>query len=104
MNVETMYQMAVGGDEKAQQQLFEALSVRFHLFARHRIWNESDVGDIVQNALTVVFSKYKQVEIQKSFSAWAHGVLNMEILRYSRDNDTRRAARSRIRVAGFPKI
>ena len=92
MDVDATYHLAVQGDENARRQLFETLSVRFRLFARHKVWNESDVEDVVQNALTAVFSKYKQVEILKSFTAWAHGVLNMEILRYTRDH-SRNSAR-----------
>jgi RNA polymerase sigma-70 factor (ECF subfamily) len=79
------YSLATEGDHLAERRLFEWLRVRFRVFARHSIWDESDVDDVVQNALAAVFTKYKEVVIRQSFSAWAHGVLNKEILRYTRD-------------------
>jgi RNA polymerase sigma factor (sigma-70 family) len=89
LDVDTAFQLAAKGDETAQRKLFESLTVRFRLFARQKIWDEAEVEDIVQNALTAVYTKYRQVNIVHSFSAWAHGVLNKEILRYTRDRSRR---------------
>ncbi|UCC43859.1 MAG: sigma-70 family RNA polymerase sigma factor [Candidatus Zixiibacteriota bacterium] len=102
MDVDKAYHSAVKGDEDIRRQLFEWLSVRFRLFARQKIWNKSDVEDVVQNALAAVHSKYKQVNIVHSFSAWAHGVLGKEILRYTRNRSRRSATFTSLEAGSEP--
>lgn len=82
MDIDSLYQEARTGDKVAENELFSVLAVRFGLLANHRIWNDQDARDVVQNALTVVAQEYRSVEIAVSFAAWAYKVLDNRILTY----------------------
>ena len=82
MNLNVLFQSAGGGDEKAEKRLFEQLSARFRLLARHRIWNGADAEEIAQEALMTVAREYRRVQITASFSAWAHKILDNRVLAY----------------------
>ena len=84
MNLNDLHQQACGGEKGAEDSLFQNLSARFRLVARHRIWNKDDAEEVVQDSLAVVAQKYKGVEIEISFSAWAQRVLDLNILEYIR--------------------
>ncbi|MEE8575621.1 MAG: RNA polymerase sigma factor [candidate division Zixibacteria bacterium] len=77
--INILYELALNGGDKEQEQLFEALSVRFRLFAYQRIWGEDDAKEVVQDALMTVLSEYRQIQIESSFSAWAYQVLKFRI-------------------------
>jgi len=84
MNLNNLYQKARSGDKSAEDNLFQNLSARFRLVARHRIWNKDDAEEVVQDSLATVIQKYKGVEIETSFAAWAQRVLDLNILEYIR--------------------
>ena len=84
MNLDGLYHNCRTGDPTAEEHLFRHLTARFRLFAEHKVRNRLDAEEVVQNALAVVVSKYKSIEFTVSFAAWAHKVLNNEILRYYR--------------------
>ena len=54
MDIQALHDLARQGDDQAEQQLFEALSVRFGLFAKRRIQNPEDSEEVVQEALLAV--------------------------------------------------
>lgn len=58
------------------------MAVRFRIIADHKIWNDQDAEDVVQNALVVVVREYRAIEITISFAAWAYKVLDNKVLSY----------------------
>lgn len=89
MSIETLYQSALQGDSAAEKTLFQQLSVRFGLICQHRIWNKEDAEEIVQEALVTVLGGFKDIEIERSFAAWAHKVLDNKILTYLKTKKAR---------------
>ncbi|UCC44871.1 MAG: RNA polymerase sigma factor [Candidatus Zixiibacteriota bacterium] len=81
-NINRLYELAVGGDSRAEADLFAALTDRFRVFAHHKVWNSDDAEDLVQAALTVVAAEYRTIEIKTSFVAWAHTVMKYRLLGY----------------------
>ena len=90
MNINDLHKKAVSGDSKAEGELFKALSERFQVVLRHKIKDELDIEDIMQDSLAVVASKYKGIEFEVSFSAWAYKILEYNILSYYRSGSSRR--------------
>ena len=80
--IETLWKAAWEGQKDAENELFKHLSARFHFFAFHRICDGEDRKEVVQTALTVIFSEYKKIEFTRSFSAWAYRVLDNQVLSY----------------------
>jgi RNA polymerase sigma factor (sigma-70 family) len=83
-DIDILYAQCRGGDRTAENELFRQLTVRFRLFAELKIRSRPDAHDVVQTALTVIAQKYGSVEITTGFAAWAHGVIQNEILKYYR--------------------
>jgi RNA polymerase sigma-70 factor (ECF subfamily) len=88
----------VTGDSAAETRLFEALAVRFGLFARHHIQDKEDADDVAQDALAKIARTFRELKIDKSFSAWAYRVLRNEISNYYRT----RAVRTRVMDSSEP--
>ena len=84
MNINELHSQVSSGGPRAEKQLFEKLTVSFSVLVRHRIREEADILEIVQDALTVVASKYKEMEFTTSFSAWSYKILEHVLLRYYR--------------------
>lgn len=84
MNINSLQILAHDGDKAATEKLFTILAVRFRLFAQRRIWDGSDAEEVVQDALMAILKKHKEIEFKTSFVAWAHRVLENEILRHYR--------------------
>ena len=80
MDIDALYNDARSGNQKARAELFEILSVRFAVIAKHRIWSDSDAEDVVQEALTTIAERFEEIEIALSFRAWAHKVLDNKVL------------------------
>jgi RNA polymerase sigma factor (sigma-70 family) len=81
-NINKLYQEAVEGDVDAESQLFAALTDGFRIFAHHKVWNQDEAEDLVQEALAIVAAEYKKINIEASFAAWAHKVMDNRILGY----------------------
>ncbi len=94
MSINAFYLSARDGDARAEEQLFEKLSARFGFFAQQRIWDRDDAQEIAQEALAAVCERYKTIEFQVSFSAWAHKVLDNKILEYYRTRSRMRERES----------
>lgn len=86
MKINELYQEAVAGNEISRKQLFLKLSENFFLFVQHRLWDEQESRDVVQDALATIAAKYTQIEFETSFSAWAYQVLQNKMLNYYRSN------------------
>ena len=82
MSINALYDRARAGGKRAEEELFKKLHERFYQFANHRIWDEQDSEEVVQEALTAIARDYKDIEIETSFSAWAYKVLDNRILSY----------------------
>ncbi|MBU1319384.1 MAG: RNA polymerase sigma factor [candidate division Zixibacteria bacterium] len=79
---------ALDGDEGAERELFQYLSVRFRTFAKRRV-REDDAEDVAQQACLAVLRKYKTEKFTTGFEAWAYGVLKMEIRSHIRTRSDR---------------
>ncbi len=84
MTIDDLYKIFRSGESGAEKALFEKLSARFALLAEHKIRDSMDAQEIRQKALMIVFEKCRHLDIETSFSAWAHKVLQNEILKYYR--------------------
>ena len=82
LNINDLHKIAVTGDKSAEAKLFNLLTERFEQFVHRRIWEEESVKDVVQDALMAIAKEYKEITIEKSFSAWAYKVLDNRILSY----------------------
>lgn len=82
LSINSLYEKINAGDNSAEEQLFSLLTVRFRLLAYHRIWNQRDAEDVVQNALLTVLREYRSTAISVSFAAWAYKVLDNKVLSY----------------------
>jgi len=88
LNINGLFELANQGDKAAEKELFRVLSVRFRIIGLQRIWNKSDIDDIVQDALKTVVEELKNVTITSSFSAWAAKILDYKILAYIKKKRT----------------
>lgn len=80
LNINTLHSQASQGDSGAEEKLFELLTARFRYFAQLKIRERQDVEEIVQDALMTILKKYRDIDFNVSFSAWAHKVLSNKIL------------------------
>jgi RNA polymerase sigma factor (sigma-70 family) len=87
--INALYDEARNGDKADEDRLFHSLSVSFRLFVRQRVRDEQDGYEIVQEALMIIARKYRQIDIQTSFSAWAYKILEHILLRHYRSKHTR---------------
>ena len=94
MDLNSLQVKARQGDRQAEERLFQYLHVNFRLFAQHRVWNAEDSEEVVQDALKTIVIKYKDLEVETSFAAWAHGVLIRKILDYVKVKQLRAAHRA----------
>ena len=90
MNINELYLLAQSGDRAAEEKLFQYLYLRFILFAKQRVWNEEDAEDLVQSTLLFIKEEYLNVQIQKSFVAWAYSILHNRLLNYISKKKRRR--------------
>ncbi len=66
------------------------LSVSFLAFAQQRICNDHDAEEIVQDVLSIIWSKYRDTVFEKSFQAWAYQILKHKIMDYNKQRSNRR--------------
>lgn len=71
---------ALDGDEEAENELFQHLSVRFSVFVRYILRRNEE--EIVQEACLTVLKKYRTLGPSDNFQAWAFGVLKNKIGNY----------------------
>ncbi len=84
MTINTLHNDVISGNESTESELFKALGARFQLFVQQKVWDRQDAEEIVQDALLTVAEKYRGIDFETSFSAWAHKVLMNKILHYFR--------------------
>ena len=89
LDVNKLYTAAISGTKREEDHLFTKLSEIFMLFVRQRVWNAQDCLEIVQDALAAVAQKYRAIEIDISFSAWAYKILENKLMNYYRAKKVR---------------
>ncbi len=72
---------ARGGDETAEKELFDRLTVRLRWLAKRTV-GEEDADDLAQEAVMTILRKYRDEQFHVSFDAWSYGVLRMTIGNY----------------------
>ncbi len=81
--------MARGGDKGAENRLFKILSDSFVIFAQHKLRDRADIEEIVQETLMTITAKYKEIDFEISFSAWAYRVLENKLMSFHRTRQSR---------------
>lgn len=84
MDIDKLYKSAKSGGKKEENELFSNISEIFQLFVRHRVGDDNDCQEIVQETLMNIADKYRQIDYTVSFSAWAYSVLKNKIADYYR--------------------
>jgi RNA polymerase sigma factor (sigma-70 family) len=82
MKINDFYKSALSGNQDDLDRLYETLSARFRLFMRHRVSNEEDAEDIVQDAIMTILNEINNIKIETSFSAWAYKILENKFLAF----------------------
>lgn len=90
MSINELYAAVRAGDAAAERELFKRLSESFRLFAQHRVGDERDVEEVVQEALMTITRKHRSVDFETSFMAWAYRILDNKILECYRARERRR--------------
>lgn len=98
MTINQLYEAAKGGNQKAENTLFEKLHVAFTYFTEHRINDRLDTEELVQEALMIISEKYRDIDFTSSFSAWAYKVLDNRIMHYMRKKYTSRKMNEKLRL------
>ncbi|MCP4704969.1 MAG: sigma-70 family RNA polymerase sigma factor [candidate division Zixibacteria bacterium] len=89
-NINILYADFLNGDKTAENKLLSHLTVSFRLFTKHKIWDEHDSEEIVQDALMTIIDKCRKIEFEASFAVWAYRVLNNKIMNYVTTKQTRK--------------
>jgi len=90
LDINSLQNTARTGDRLAENQLFEYLLARFRLFAQRKLVDREDSEEVVQDALKTVFEKYRDIDFEISFVAWAYRILDNKILSFHRTRKRRR--------------
>ena len=106
MDINRLHNEACKGDRRSVDELFDVLSSRYRMFARHKIWNQADAEEIVQEALMTIYAEYKTITFTTSFSAWACKVLDNRILAYigKKKRESKRINQSFDQCPDLPKV
>jgi RNA polymerase sigma-70 factor (ECF subfamily) len=91
LGINELQESARHGDRVAEEQLFERLTARFRLFVRQRLGTASEAEEVVQEAVTTIFQKYREVDFESSFTGWAYQVLNNKIMTLVKTRERRRS-------------
>jgi RNA polymerase sigma factor (sigma-70 family) len=89
MEINTLYEKALHGGRVQEDQLFQTLTVRFRIIARHRVRNNEDAEDVVQETMAVICREFRNTAFHTSFAAWAYEVLRHRILAYYEKRNAR---------------
>jgi RNA polymerase sigma factor (sigma-70 family) len=89
IRIERLCVQAQSGDKAAERELFSVLTDSFRIFTKHRIRDQAEAEDVVQDALTVVIQKYKGMEFVSCFAGWAHNVLRNTLMNHLQTRATR---------------
>lgn len=89
MDINSLQNAARHGDRTAENDLFQYLHARFRLFAQRKLRDREDAEEVVQDALKTVLEKYREIEFEISFAAWAYRVLENKILTFHRTRKRR---------------
>jgi len=90
VDLDALFREVHKGHAKARDELLRRLSERFALFLHHKVWNEADAEDILQDTLATILQKCEGLTIERSFVAWAHTVLINNVNQYYRKKGTRK--------------
>lgn len=67
------------GDKTAENRLFQNLFERFRLAAGYRIRNKEETEEVCQNAMKTIIEKYREIDFEGGFAAWAYKVLDNKV-------------------------
>jgi RNA polymerase sigma-70 factor (ECF subfamily) len=84
LKIDELFLEARAGNSMAEAELFNKLSVRFRTFVSLYVYEDTDVDEIVQEAMLKIINKYKTIEIKKSYAAWAYSYVKYEIREFFR--------------------
>jgi len=90
LTINELHKLAQSGDKEAENRLFKILSDSFLIFAQHRLRDRADIEEIVQETLMTITAKYKEIDFETSFSAWAYKVLENKLMSFHRTKQSRK--------------
>ena len=102
MDIDKLYKTTCSGGKIEENRLFSNLSEIFQLFVGLRVRSKDDCQEIVQETLMVIADKYRHIEFNVSFSAWAYSILKHKIADYYRKKQT--TEQRFIRIDNFDKL
>lgn len=79
-----LYRNAIDNVQNAEKELFKYLGARFKYLVQLEISDQHDGEEIVQDTLMAIAEKYRELEVEVSFAAWAFKVLKNKQLNYFR--------------------
>ena len=89
MDINQLCEAARSGDSVAEDHLFSELTVSFRLIAQRKVEDMERALELTQEALMTVAAKYKNIQFERSFAAWAHQVLTYKIMDYYKSRKVR---------------
>jgi len=89
MDIDTLFNEYLAGNEKSEKILFQYLRVKFLIITNQRVCNKQVAEDIVQETLMTIIKKCKQAQFEAGFSAWAYKILEYKTLNHIRDSKSR---------------
>jgi RNA polymerase sigma factor (sigma-70 family) len=89
LKINELHAHAIAGDKNSEKELFSRLTESFIIFAQQRIWDGAEAKEIVQDTLLTISEKYKGIDFETSFSAWAYRILENKIMSYFRTEKSR---------------
>lgn len=98
LNINQLHAAAIHGDRSDEDRLFAKLTESFRLLAQHKVWNRADAEEIVQVALSTILERYREIEFETSFSAWAYHVLENKLGDYYRAQKRRESRFEQIEI------
>ena len=85
VDINELYEAALGGDKLSEKKLFENLSEAITHLVEHKVQDRNDAQELVQDIMIVVVEKYRQLAIHSSFAAWVYKVYSNKLKTYYRD-------------------
>ena len=79
-SINILYTAARDGGAAEERRLLEFLTVSFRHLAQLKMGNAGDAEEVVQDALITIAARYRDMEFEVSFAAWAYKVLRHKIM------------------------
>lgn len=93
MDLYKLFLRALNGDQDAEAQMVAHLRARFTLIAKRRV-GQADAEDVAHDACLTILDKFKELDSDTRFEAWAYQILRNKIGNHFRRDRVRQRLRS----------